>query len=182
MSTVIQFPLYNATKSALQKFRTHLPNGVFTEMDDPNTERAFVEEWAAALIGVTMDAILDAASRWLRDPDKIDRGDRTRIPTIAGFALYARNIDFEHYRPKLVLTPQRPANAGTAHQREALQRRAEAALGSRELAQEVWGMLWQLASSSQRRQAVRDGDVSLEDFDDAIAMVRESNRVAKRPA
>lgn len=178
---VIGFPLHQATKSALAKFRSYLPSGV---LDVPKEvdETEFVNEWAAPLIGVTLEAVLDAVGRWLRDPELVDAKGRTRIPQIASFAAYARKVDFEHWRPPLVLEPQRPSNEGSARQREMLQKRAEAALGSRELAQEVWGVLLRQAPPGAPSQAVRDGSVSMQAFDEAIEIVRESARLAKRIA
>jgi hypothetical protein len=173
---VIGFALYNATKAALDKFRRFLPAGALSDV----TEKADIEEWAKALIGVSLDAILDAASRWLRDEELLDAKGRTTIPNIASFARYARRVDFEHWRPPLVMVAQQPASIGTMSQRETLQRRAQASLGSRELAQEVWGVLWKEATTDQQRQAVREGRVPLAEFDIAIELVRESARLARR--
>ncbi|WP_396216343.1 hypothetical protein [Gemmatimonas sp.] len=181
----ISWPLHNATKVAIEKFRTHLPKGSLqpNASDDPaKAELAYIDEWAGKLIGVSLDAIIDAASRWLRDEELLDEKGRTRIPTIAAFGRYARNVDFEYFRPPLTLTEQRPKTLpGRIHE---LTVRAIRSLGSRELAEEVWGVLIRDAAPGAASQAVREGRVSNEDFDIAIGIVRESDRLAKtkRPA
>lgn len=187
---VVNFRLRSITRDALLKFRTHMPAGVFAQMDsqvpgkEPGTTKGdeFVEEWAGALVGISFDAIEDAVSRWLRDPEKLDKDDRTRIPTIAAFRSYAKAVDYDHYRirPQPTLVAHLPENHASASKRTELQLRAEAALGSRELAQEVWGVLMKAAPPGERSKAVRDGDVSEDDFDIAIAIVRESDRLAKK--
>lgn len=182
MST-IGWALFQATLKALLYFREHLPPGVLPQLDkDAEAHDAFVREWATALAGTSLEAILDAAQRWMRDPEKVDKQDRTRIPQMASFAMYARAVDMEHWRPKLVLEPQRPSNADTAQLRNSMTMRALTELGSRELAQEVWSVLWRMADSSAQRQAVREGRVTQQDFDDAILIVRESQRLARARA
>jgi hypothetical protein len=173
----IGYPLYNATKQALERLRKNLPPGALTR--DPETsEKEFIDEWAAALIGVSLEAVLDAAGRWLRDPELVDGKGRTRIPQIASFAMYARKVDFDHWRPPLTLTEQTPRKLpGRVHE---LQIRAERSLGSRELAQEVWGVLLRGALPGEPSQAVREGRISDADFDVAIALVRESARAARK--
>ncbi|MCA2991057.1 hypothetical protein [Gemmatimonas sp.] len=173
---VIGLPLYGATKAALEKLREHLPKGAIFDVV-PAKEKEYVEEWAAALSGITLEAIIDAAGRWLRDEAHIDSKGRTAIPTIASYARYARNVDFAHWRPPLTLSEQRPRTLpGRIHE---LTVRAIRSLGSRELAEEVWGVLIRSAAPGAPSQAVREGRVTDEDFDIAIALVRESDRLAK---
>jgi hypothetical protein len=178
---IIGLPLYGATKTALEKLREHLPKGAFFDVP-PAREKEHIEEWAAALGGISLEAIMDAAGRWLRDEEHIDSKGRTSIPTIASFARYARKVDFAHWRPPLTLTPP-PAKSlpGRIHE---LTTRAIRALGSRQLAEEVWGVLIRAALPGPASQAVREGRVTDDDFDVAIALVRESDRLAKqkRPA
>lgn len=178
---IIGLPLYGATKNALEKLREHLPKGAIFDVP-PAKEREYVEDWAAALVRISLEAIMDAAGRWLRDEEHIDAKGRTTIPTIASFARYARKVDCDHWRPPLTLTEQRPKTLpGRIHE---LSVRAERLLGNRELAQEVWGVLYKNAAPGAASQAVREGRISDEDFEIAISIVRESDRLAKtkRPA
>ncbi len=186
MTLTIGVPLFKATSKALEKLSGHFPPAVFPKLQlDDERRDEYIRDWAGPLIGVSLDAIIDAARRWIGDPDKVvtKAGEqRLQVPTAASFAMYARNVDFEYYRPKLVLEPQRPSNADTSGMRDEMQRRAEASLGNRELAQEVWGFLWKSATTDERRQQVREGRVSMDDFDDAIRIVRESSRTQRRGA
>lgn len=181
MTPVIGVALFGVTAKALEKLAGHLPPAVFPRLQlDGNDRDEFIRDWAAGLMGITLDAILDAARRYVVDEDNLDASGRLKVPNAASFARYARRVDFDHFRPPLVLVSQRPSSIDTMSQRETLQRRAEASLGSRELAQEVWGVLWKDASSDAQRTAVREGRVTLEEFDLAIELVRESARTARR--
>ncbi len=169
----IGWQLFKATKQALDTFRMHLPKGTLrpdVDGDPDEAEKHYVREWAAALVNVSLDAIPDAASRWLRDEEHLDRQGRMRIPTIAGFARYARRVDLTEWRaPHLRVMPAPTVLSGRIH---ALTTRAMAALGGREHAESVWGMLFQQASAGADAQRVREGRVTDAEFEAAVATVR----------
>ncbi len=170
----VAFPLYNATKEALNKFRQFLPAGAIPdEPADSEAARAFVNEWAQGLTGVKLEAILDAVSRWLRDPELVDRYGRTRIPSIASFAMYARRVDVEHHTPQIVTSPAKPTLADTIGRHEQLLARAYAALGSKEAAARVIPLMLEFAESAEERMNIRAGYIALERFDEAVGMVRQ---------
>lgn len=181
MTSVIETALFGVTAKALEKLSGHLPPAVFPRLQVDGADRDdFIRDWAKGLIGITLDAILEAARRYVVDEANLDHVGRLKVPNAASFARYARQVDFDHFRPPLVMTQQQPASLGTKSQIVTLQLRAEASLGSRELAQEVWGVLLKDAATPEQRTAVREGRVTLEEFDIAIAIVRESARVARR--
>lgn len=169
----IGWQLYKATKQALDTFRMHLPKGALrpdVAGDPDEAEKLYVRDWAGALFNVTLDAIPDAASRWLRDEEHLDRQGRMRIPTIAGFARYARLVDLTEWRaPHLRIVPAPSVLSGRIH---TLTTRAIAALGSREHAESVWGVLLQRAAAGVDAQRVREGRVTDAEFSAALDCVR----------
>ncbi|BAH39279.1 MAG TPA: hypothetical protein DGD08_10295 [Gemmatimonas aurantiaca] len=167
----IHFPLYNTTQQALGKFRRYLPAGALPPRETPELEKEEVEEWASALLGVTLEAITDAVSRWLRDEEMIERG-RTRVPTIATFARYARQVDRDHHRPPLAMVVDRPSLQDCASRIEQLQLRAEQVLG-REHGGRVWGILLDFARTSEEREQIRNGVIAFDRFDEAVAMAKQ---------
>lgn len=169
----IGYRLFAATQKALNTFRAHLPKGALRPDAAGNAieaENEFVRNWAAALFGISLDAIPDAASRWLRDEGLIDEQDRTRIPSIAVFARYARRVDLEHWRApvqQVVQTP--PVLSGRIHD---LTTRALRSLGSLEHAEAVWGELFTRAAPGEECQRVREGRVTDAEFEAAVDTVR----------
>lgn len=59
--------------------------------------------------------------------------------------------------------------------------RAHHVLGSWRRVADVWSMLFAAASTRSERESVRRGDVSDEDFSDAIAAVRLGSRAPEGP-
>lgn len=170
----VAFALYNATKEALNKFRQFLPAGAIPdEPDDPEAARAFVNEWAQALAGVKLEAIPDAVSRWLRDPELVDRYGRTRIPSIASFAMYARRVDHEHHTLQPVAPTAKPTLADQIRRQENFLARACEKLGSHEAASRVIPLLLEFAQSPEERTRIRACEITMQRFDEAIEIVRE---------
>ncbi|GAB1344800.1 hypothetical protein [Gemmatimonas sp.] len=169
----IGYRLFAATQQAIEIFRRHLPKGTLRPNvagDSPTAEMDYVREWAVALVNVTVEAIPDAASQWLRDEEHIDAQGRTRIPNIAAFARYARRVDLADWRaPHLQVIPGPPVLSGRIHD---LTTRALRTLGSREHAESVWGELFTRAAPGEECQRVREGRVTDAEFDAAVATVR----------
>lgn len=179
----IGWPLFSATADALATLRMHLPKGALRPDASGDgaskAEEHYVREWATALSGISLDAIRDAASRWLRDEELLDSQGRTRIPNIAAYARYARQVDFNHWRaPHLQLVQTPPVLSGRIHDLSTLALRA---FGSRAHVEAVWGELFTRATAGAETQRVREGRVSDEEFEAAMATVRarlEAERAA----
>lgn len=93
--------LAQATAKALQIFADHWPRAVkitqVMQRDSESRDRLILQ-WARALMGVTLDAIPDAAQRWIADPQHAMTNGRTVIPTLAHFVRYAKDVDRQYYR------------------------------------------------------------------------------------
>lgn len=182
--TVISYPLYRKVQYALTKFRDFLPPGTLSFPDHPadksvaEREKAWIEEWAAALIGVSLDAIPDAASRWLRDEELLDAKGRTRIPQIASFAAYARRVDREHWRPHTPVAA--PATSTLPGHMQDFGRRALRELGSWAAAGRVAEVLMASASTREDRERVRQWRITDAEFMHAVDTVRAQIREEAR--
>jgi hypothetical protein len=172
---VIKWPLFTATRDALTHFHEYLPPGAMGDMPTDGTKlREHVNEWAKALIGVSLSAIPDAASRWMRDPELVDAKGRTRIPSIASFGMYARRVDGEYHRPPRPQMRPRLQPGENAARIDELGKRAKDRLGSHMLASQVWDVLREGAATPEIENDIRAGIVSDQEFDLAIEFVRQS--------
>ena len=82
--------LAKATRSALQIFARHKPTIFKLANDESDAGRAFVSDYARGLVGVTLEAITEAAQRWV--------AHKTDIPSPASFGMFARGIDAAEFR------------------------------------------------------------------------------------
>lgn len=165
--------LAGAVRRALHVFARHKPHLFKLAHENSADASLFVDEWARALIGVTLEAIPDAAQRWV--------ATRTEIPSVAAFGQFARDIDYAEYRPPVI---ERHSNDGDRGrwprgvepakdfgQVDKLGRRAHALLGDWQGVSEVWGLLWKTAPTMGERARVRAGDVDDDMFDEAMRIV-----------
>lgn len=90
MTFIPGIALSKATRSALQIFARHKPTIFKIANEASQASDDFVADYARALIGVTLDAIPEAAQRWV--------SSKTEIASPASFGLYARGIDASEFR------------------------------------------------------------------------------------
>lgn len=82
--------LARAVRSALQVFARHRPTIFRLANEESDAGSDFVADYARALLGVSLEAIPDAAQRWV--------AQRSEIPGAASFGAFARAIDKAEYR------------------------------------------------------------------------------------
>lgn len=90
MTFIPGIALSKATRSALQIFARHKPAIFKIANEASQASDDFVADYARALIGVTLDAIPEAAQRWV--------STKIEIASPASFGLYARGIDAAEFR------------------------------------------------------------------------------------
>lgn len=83
-------------------------------------------------------------------------------------------------RPDLVLVEQLPKVAPLKAHGTSLTNRARMILRDPELVYEVWSYLWEACINDEERAAVRAGNVRIEDFDEAVSIVKASVSTRKR--
>ncbi len=125
-----------------------------------------VNTWARAFLGISLEALPEAAERWV--------AERDAIPTPAAFAAYARAIDNAEYRTRgrLDLAPQATSGARITRLDLLAQRVRRAKLDTRETAR-LWDLLLSSAATEEERQQVREGQVTDQAFDDALEHLLE---------
>jgi hypothetical protein len=84
--------LATATREALKVFARHKPAIFKLASEDSEAADAYIADYARALLGVTLEAIPEAAQRWV--------ANKTEIASPASFGLFARGIDAEEFRAK----------------------------------------------------------------------------------
>ena len=163
--------LAHATCQVLEYFALHRPRvgafRVFRE-NGPDAQR-LVAVWARAVLGISLEALPEAAERWI--------AERTEIPMPATFAKYARQIDNAEFRnrDRLDLAPQAVA-VRAATNRDTLGRLArDAGLTSRET-MNLWDDLLRGADNDDARDQIRQGNVSDTEFANALQRI-----LAQRP-
>ncbi len=176
--------LDRAVRKALHVFARHKPHLFKLAHENSDAATEFVSDWARAMLGVTLDAIPDAAQRWI--------ATKTEIPSPAAFGYFAREIDRNEYRtvPAVDLKLHRDPNAWPPlvevpkdfDRIDVLGRRAYDALKNWEAVSEVWALLWQTAPTTEERSQVRAGAIDDEMFDDAVRIVRTSRPNARTVA
>lgn len=173
--------LATATAAALAAFARHWPRAMALAVDPSEAGRAFIGDYAFALLGCDLAAIPHAASRWL--------SESATPPRPKEFAVLARAVAQELRPPQygdsvtksadvptLPLTPQDMAHIDHRG------RRAYALLGTWRDVGEVWALLWHTCDDDTRRaSAVRRGNVPLEVFDEAVGLVRAGGRAPGGP-
>ena len=134
--------------------------------------------WARACVGITVDAIPDAARRWLADPQHIISSSRLQIPNPATFAKYARGVDRQYYRATVPVGPKPAGLPGRAHD---FGRRAYQELGSWAAVSLVNDELLRLAPDADAERRIREHRIGLhpsdpwprvEHFDEAVRLVK----------
>lgn len=173
--------LANATSAALASFARHWPRAMALAVDPTEDGRAYVADYARALLGCDLAAIPEAAQRWLSTNQKPPRPNE-----FAALArLVARELRPVQYgdspagppsdAPDLPLSTQDMAHI------DHRSRRAYAQLGTWRDVSEVWAMLWHSCDTAERREHVRRGSVPLDVFDDAVEMARNGFRAPSGP-
>lgn len=172
--------LARAVADALQLFVNQWPkaDSLAVWHRSPEQRQAMINHWGRNLIGITYDAITDAASRWLGDPNHIVSNTRLLIPTPATFAKYARQVDRTHFRAHVPTGPTPDILPGRAHD---LGVRAYRILGSWPAVSLVSEELLKLAPDREAEQRIRQHRIGtkpsdpwprVEHFDEAIEIVR----------
>ena len=175
--------LATATSKALTAFARHWPRAMALALDASEAGRAYVADYARALMGCDLAAIPEAAQRWLSENDK--------PPRPAEFAFLARAVAREMRPPQYggaVVHGESFAHAQAlplskqdmAHI-DHRSRRAREFLGNWREVGEVWALLWHTADTPEKREQVRKGDVPLDVFDDATDLVLGGVRVKAGP-
>jgi hypothetical protein len=82
--------LFKSTRNALLVFARHKPMVFKLAHDASEAGDAFVNDYARGLLGVTLEAIPEAAQRWV--------ATKTEIPSPASFGMFARALDVEEFR------------------------------------------------------------------------------------
>lgn len=81
----------------------------------PEQRNDLISTWARELTSVTLAAIGDAAQRWMADASHSESNSRTKIPTAASFAKYAKQVDRQFFRMAAPAGPQSTKKHGRAH-------------------------------------------------------------------
>lgn len=186
--------LTKATTDVLEFFARQFPrvNTLKGWSKSPEARAELISTWSRALMqhSVTIGAVMDAAHRWMADPQHIVDNARTLIPTAASFGKYARDVDRQYHRAHQPSGP-RPTNLpGRAHD---LGKRAYAVLKSWPAVMLVNDELLKLAPDAAAMKRIRENRVGLqptdpwprlEHYDQAVEIVRAKleRRAAKDAA
>jgi len=173
--------LATAVSLALLSFARHWPRAMALALDPSEAGRAYVADYARALLGCDLEAIPEAAQRWLSDNQKPPRPNE--------FAVLARAVARE-LRP---VQYANVVNGGTdssqslpvAYEQtqriEQRSRRIKQSMASWREVSEVWALLYASAPDDTARHAVRVGDVPLDVIDDAVAAHKRGVRSIPGP-
>ncbi len=158
--------LAHATCQVLAEFARHRPRvGAFRLfLENGDDAQHIVATWARAILGISLEALPEAAQRWT--------AQRDAIPTPAAFAAFARQIDNAEFRRRgrLDLLPE-AARPGVVERRSVRVREVERARLSVRETGTLWDALLAAAATEEARQAVREGEVSDDAFNAALHQV-----------
>ena len=181
-----------ATRDALQRFAMHWPRAMLLARDSSEAGAMFLNDYAFALSGVSLNAIPVAVMRWV--------ADKAFAPSAKEFADYARTVaremrgstaDGRHVEPipqrehAPAVNPTRRQDLVTATYREASRQLAEYAQTNRlsmaVLVGEMYALLYHTAQTSEQRRAVSDGTIPNDVLDDAIDLIKRGVRAPHGP-